>query len=88
MLLRIGRRAALVIALAVGAVVTLTPANGAASDIANGFVRAVRHLAAPSRDGQAFTGTPAVGALFTASAVGSASTSARRAWSTARPATC
>ncbi len=61
-------RAALVTALAVGVVLTLTPANGAASDIATGFVRAVRHLAAPSRDGQAFAGTPAVGALFTTSA--------------------
>ncbi len=61
-------RAALVTALAVGAVVTLTPANGAASGIATGFVRAVRHLTAPSRDGQAFGGTPAVGALFTTSA--------------------
>ena len=61
-------RAALVTALAVGVVVTLTPANGAAGDIATGFVRAVRHLAAPSRDGQAFAGTPAVGALFTTSA--------------------
>ena len=61
-------RAALVTALAVGAVVTLTPANGAASDIATGFVQAVRHLTAPSRDGQAFGGTPAVGALFTTSA--------------------
>jgi len=61
-------RAALVTALAVGAVVTLTPANGAASDIATGFVRAGRHLAAPSRAGQAFAGTPAVGALFTTSA--------------------
>ena len=60
-------RAALVTALAVGAVVTLTPANGAASGIATGFVRAVRHLAAPSRDGQAFAGTAAVGALFNAS---------------------
>jgi len=59
---------ALVTALAVAAVVTLTPANGAASDIATGFVRAVRHLAAPSRAGQAFAGTPAVGALFTTSA--------------------
>jgi len=59
---------ALVTALAVGAVVTLTPANGAASDIATGFVQAVRHLAAPSRAGQAFAGTPAVGALFTTSA--------------------
>jgi V8-like Glu-specific endopeptidase len=61
-------RAALVTALAVGAVVTLTPANGAASGIATGFVRAVRHLAAPSRAGQVFAGTPAVGALFTTSA--------------------
>jgi V8-like Glu-specific endopeptidase len=59
---------ALVTALAAAAVVTLTPANGAASDIATGFVRAVRHLAAPSRAGQAFAGTPAVGALFTTSA--------------------
>ena len=67
MLLRNGR-VALVTALAVGAVVTLTPANGAAGGIATGFVRAVRHLAAPSRAGQAFAGTPAVGALFTTSA--------------------
>ena len=61
-------RAALVTALTVGIVVTLTPANGAAGDIATGFVRAVRHLTAPSREGQAFVGTPAVGALFTTSA--------------------
>ncbi len=61
-------RAALVTALTVGAVVTLTPANGAAGDIATGFVRAVRHLASPSRDAQAFGGTAAVGALFTTSA--------------------
>jgi V8-like Glu-specific endopeptidase len=62
-------KAALFIALAVGMVFTLTPANGAAGDIANGFVRAVQHLAAPSsRAGQAFTGTPPVGALFTTSA--------------------
>jgi V8-like Glu-specific endopeptidase len=60
-------RAALVTALAVGALVTLTPANGAASNLATGFVRAVRHLASTS-GGQAFAGTPAVGALFTASA--------------------
>jgi V8-like Glu-specific endopeptidase len=60
-------RAALVTALAVAVVVTLTPANGAASDIATGFVRAVRHLTAPSRDGQAFSGVPAVGVLFTTS---------------------
>src|ERR1700746_1499199 len=56
-------------ALALGAVVTLTPANGAAGDIATRFVRAVRHLTAPSsRDAQAFAGTPPVGALFTTSA--------------------
>jgi V8-like Glu-specific endopeptidase len=55
-------------AAAVGAIVTLTPASGAAGDIATGFVRAVRHLTEPSRDGQAFAGTPAVGALFTTSA--------------------
>ena len=61
-------KAALVLALAVGAIFTLTPANGAASDIANGFVRAVRHFDAPSQNGQAFAGTPAVGALFTTSA--------------------
>jgi V8-like Glu-specific endopeptidase len=60
-------RAALVTALAVGAVLTLTPASGAASDIATGFVRAVRHLAAPSRNAQAFAGPAAVGALFTTS---------------------
>jgi V8-like Glu-specific endopeptidase len=36
--------------------------------MATGIARAVRHLAGPSRDGQAFTGTPAVGALFTTSA--------------------
>jgi V8-like Glu-specific endopeptidase len=67
---QIGRsptRAVLVTALAVGAVVTLTPANGAASNLATGFVRAVRHLASSS-GGQAFAGTPAVGVLFTMSA--------------------
>jgi len=62
-------RAALVVALAIGVVLTLTPANGAAGDIATGFVRAVRHLAVPSsRAGQPFIGTPPVGALFTTSA--------------------
>jgi V8-like Glu-specific endopeptidase len=67
---QIGRsptRAVLVTALAVGAVVTLTPASGAASNLATGFVRAVRHLASTS-GGQAFAGTPAVGPLFTMSA--------------------
>ncbi len=60
-------RAALVGALTVGAILALTPANGAASNIATGFVRAVRHLASTSRNGRAFAGTPAVGALFTTS---------------------
>ena len=50
-----------------GAVLTLTPANGAAGDIATGFVRAVRQLTLPSQSGQAFAGTAAVGALFTTS---------------------
>ena len=68
-MLRSSTRAALVIALAVSAVITLTSANGAAGDIATRFVRAVRHLAGPSsRSGQAFSGTPPVGALFTTSA--------------------
>jgi V8-like Glu-specific endopeptidase len=60
-------RAALFTALAVGAAVMLTPANGAAGDIVGGFVQAVRHMAAPSQSAQAFSGTPAVGALFTTS---------------------
>jgi V8-like Glu-specific endopeptidase len=55
-------------ALTVGVVLTLTPASGAASDIATGFAQAVQHLAAPSLTSQAFAGTPAVGALFTTSA--------------------
>jgi V8-like Glu-specific endopeptidase len=61
-------RVALVAALALGAVVTVTPANGAASDIAAGVVRAIRHLTSPSHSGQPFSGAPAVGALFTTSA--------------------
>jgi V8-like Glu-specific endopeptidase len=61
-------RAALITAAAVGAVVTLTPANGAAGGIATGFAKAIRHLTGPARNGQAFSGEPAVGALFTTSA--------------------
>ena len=60
-------RAALFTVLAIGAVVTLTPANGAAGDIATSFAKAVQHLTAPSQNAQAFSGTPAVGALFTTS---------------------
>jgi V8-like Glu-specific endopeptidase len=60
-------RASLITATAVGAVVTLTPVSGAAGDIMNGFARDVRHLAAPSQNGQPFSGEAAVGALFTSS---------------------
>jgi hypothetical protein len=58
-------RAALITALAVGVVLTVIPANGAAGDIASGFARVVQRLVSPSQDGQDFAGTPAVGALFT-----------------------
>ena len=54
--------------LTVGVVVTVTPAEGAADDIASSFARAVRHLVSTSQNGQDFAGTPAVGALFTTSA--------------------
>jgi V8-like Glu-specific endopeptidase len=59
--------AALVTALTVGVVVMMTPAEGAASDIASSFARAVRHLVSGTQNGQQFAGTPAVGALFTTS---------------------
>ncbi len=59
--------ATLITVLAVGLVVTVTPTQGAAGDIASGFARAVRHLVSTSQDGLAFAGTPAVGALFTMS---------------------
>jgi V8-like Glu-specific endopeptidase len=51
--------------VATGVVVTVTPAGSAADDIASGFVRVVGNLMSPSQSGQDFTGTPAVGALFT-----------------------
>ncbi|MBV8432229.1 MAG: trypsin-like serine protease [Solirubrobacterales bacterium] len=51
--------------LAVGPVITMTPADGAASDIASGFARVVGGLMSPSQNGHDFAGTPAVGALFT-----------------------
>ena len=50
-----------------GVAVTLTPAAGAAGDIASGFARAVRQLVSSSQNGQDFAGTPAVGVLFTTS---------------------
>jgi V8-like Glu-specific endopeptidase len=59
--------AAIVTALTVGVVVTVTPAEGAAGDIASSFARAVRHLVSTSQNGQDFAGTPAVGALFSMS---------------------
>jgi V8-like Glu-specific endopeptidase len=61
--------AALITVLAVGGAVTMTPANGAADHIASRLARAVRHLVpSATSNGQAFAGTPAVGALFTTSA--------------------
>jgi V8-like Glu-specific endopeptidase len=59
--------AAIVTALTVGVVITVTPAEGAAGDIASSFARAVRQLVSSSQNGQDFAGTPAVGALFTMS---------------------
>jgi V8-like Glu-specific endopeptidase len=59
--------AVLVTVLAVGVAVTVTPAQGAAGDIASSFARVVRHLVSTSQNGKAFAGTPAVGALFTTS---------------------
>jgi V8-like Glu-specific endopeptidase len=65
LLSRPSARIALISALAVGVVVTVTPADSAAGDIASGLARVVRHLVSPSQSGQDFTGAPAVGALFT-----------------------
>jgi V8-like Glu-specific endopeptidase len=59
--------AAIVTALTLGVVITVTPADGAAGDIASSFARAVRNLVSTSQNGQDFAGTPAVGALFTMS---------------------
>ena len=58
---------AIVSVLTVGVVAALTPAEGAAGDIASSFARAVRHMVSTSQNGQDFAGTPAVGALFTMS---------------------
>jgi V8-like Glu-specific endopeptidase len=58
---------AIVTVLTVGVVAAVTPAEGAAGDIASSFARAVRHLVSTSQNGQDFAGTPAVGALFTTS---------------------
>jgi V8-like Glu-specific endopeptidase len=58
----------LVTVLTVGVVITVTPAEGAAGDIASSFARAMRSLLSTSQNGREFAGTPAVGALFTTSA--------------------
>jgi V8-like Glu-specific endopeptidase len=65
LLSRPSARIALISALAIGVVATVTPAQGAAGDIASGLARVVGHLTSPSQNGRDFTGTPAVGALFT-----------------------
>jgi V8-like Glu-specific endopeptidase len=59
--------AALTTMVAVGVLVTVTPTKGTADDIASSVARGVRNLLSTSRDGQDFSGTPAVGALFTTS---------------------
>jgi len=53
--------------LTLGVVVTVTPANGAASDIATHVAKAFRGAVSNSQNAQAISGTPAVGALFTSS---------------------
>ena len=58
-------RMAVITGLTVAVVVTVTPANGAATDIATKFAHDVRQLVAPSRTAKPFVGTAAVGALFT-----------------------
>jgi len=61
-------RLAIVGALSAGVVVTVTPANGAATDIVSHVAGAVRDLAASksvAANGVSFSGTPAVGALLT-----------------------
>ena len=63
-------RLALVGTMAAGVVIIVTPANGAATDIASHVATAVRDLAASkseSQTGVSFNGTAAVGALFTSS---------------------
>jgi len=60
-------RVAVVVFLTLGVVVMVTPANGAATDIAAHVAKAVRGLVSNSRDSVQISGTPAVGALFTSS---------------------
>jgi len=58
---------ALVIALAVAVGLTLSPARGASEDLSPSFLRILLNLVPVSPTGQEFTGTPAVGALFSMS---------------------
>ena len=60
-------RVVLITVVAVGVVAMVTPANGAADNLAGTFVRAVKQLGFSSRTAAQFTGTAAVGALFTTS---------------------
>jgi V8-like Glu-specific endopeptidase len=58
---------ALVIAFAVWAGFTITPARGASDDLSPSFLGALWNRVPASHNGQDFAGTPAVGALFTTS---------------------
>jgi V8-like Glu-specific endopeptidase len=60
--------AALITTLTVGVAVTVTPAAGAAGNLAAGVARTVRQMVSGAQAGKAFPGTPAVGALFSWSA--------------------
>ena len=60
-------RVGVVGALTLGVVISVAPANGAASDLATHVARAVRGLVSSTHDGKNITGTAAVGALFTSS---------------------
>lgn len=53
--------------LTLGVVVTVTPANGAATDVATHVAKAFRGSVSSSQNGQVIAGMPAVGALFTSS---------------------
>jgi V8-like Glu-specific endopeptidase len=59
---------ALVAALTVSVVAGLTPAAGAAGDVAVNFARAMKQLVSSSQTAKSFSGTAAVGALYTVSA--------------------
>jgi V8-like Glu-specific endopeptidase len=60
-------RVGVVSALTLGVVITVTPASGAAGDIATHVARAVRGLVSTTHTGKNIAGTAAVGALFTSS---------------------